>query len=139
MRSLCRYEDNSEDAWVLARKIFSGESSGGFSEKALDEIFGEDSHLTPVTILARLTYKQAAAKVNAWLKDVQDFKVGDEIYCIEDSYTAIVTAVTGDYMYIMDSEGSCEHVYRKNGNYRKTGRSFECNLKAILDHIGEEE
>lgn len=130
------YNKGLEDAWNVTKKIYDGECDGGYSYDELDEIFGTRSchH-----ILESFTVFEAVEKVKAYEeKQMQydEFKVGDEVYQLNESYRYVISAFIDDDRAVLIS---------KHGNWgtgplntlKKTGRHFD-QMNEILEKLEEE-
>lgn len=121
------YEKGLQDAWELARKIFSSEEKGGYSAEELDEIFGF-SYLAQ--ILWEYTPQEAIAKIESYEQE-QEIKMGDEVENPNNPKKYIVcniktgASISTDLRETALLELSC---------WQKTGKHID--IQQILDGIG---
>ena len=119
-------EDIENEVWEFARRIICPSDCCEDSISAhTKEIFSKEGWEIR-GIFKDLSYQEAKAKYNEWLKQKDEIKVGDEIVGIysdgEKSPPLVVLRVEGNYYY---------GIYSKTGelvqgglNYEKTGRHF---------------
>ena len=73
-----------------------------------------------------MSYQEAKAKYEAWLKQKDEIKVGDEIYSDGDYEIATVMEIHGDGSVSVYTKNGCiEHWWNKMHNLKKTGRHFD--------------
>ena len=119
------YEKGLEDAWECARKIVSAH---GLKFEQLEEIFGKRNFLY---LLDDYSPSEAIDKIREYeeksQKNIEDFKVGDEIIRNNDNYNRfVIISINDKDVYTINQNGG--HGYMKIDilyeNYQKTGRSF---------------
>ena len=119
------------ESWELARKIIL---NNGYSIHDLYEIFdSNDSYHA----LENYTYKEAAAKVEAWEKAKEEIKVGD---VLEDMYDSNVKCIVtnlypNDRAYLVFDDGTAG--MHELDNFKKTGRHID--IDSFLKQIGGKE
>ena len=76
-------------------------------------------------VTANLSYQEAKAKFEAWLKQEDEIRVGDEIYSDGDYEKSVVMEIHGDGSVSVYTKNGCiEHWWNKMHNLKKTGRHF---------------
>ena len=122
-----------DEVWEFARKMISTSGNEVSEMWGCATNFGEVMHNT--------TYSEAKSKYEAWLKQKDEIKVGDEIVGIysdgEKTPPLVVLKVEGNYYY---------GIYSKTGefvqgglNYEKTGRHFDEVAELLKKMRGNEE
>lgn len=125
-------KDIEDEVWEFLDFLFTGMNAEE-RYKCFDEVF---SH----TIVSTMSYQEAKAKYEAWLKQNDEIHVGDEIVGIysdgEKTPPLVVLKVEGNYYF---------GIYSKTGefiqgglNYEKTGRHFD-EVEELLKKIRGEE
>lgn len=86
-------------------------------------------------VTANLSYQEAKAKFEAWLKQREEIKIGDEV--IEDGYKGIITYVHDGLCDVLWSDGSVNED-RDINDLSKTGRHF-IGVVELLEKMKVEE
>jgi hypothetical protein len=116
------YEEGLQDAWELARKIFTTECF------ALQKLFG---HSDEGQIIMTNDPQEALAKLKAY-EETQEIKVGDVVYADDEPDTyGVVTWVKDNFIYVMWNDGSCGSE-RKN-EFCKTSKHID--IESLLGQI----
>ena len=93
------YEKGLNDAWELARKIFT------FNDNKIKEIFGVAGKRSAFDDLSP---QVALAKLEAYEKEQNEIKVGDVIICYDKE--GVVTKVDDNYFNIIYEDGSSDKI-----------------------------
>ena len=114
------YDKGLEDAWKLARKIFT------FNDNKIEQIF---CCVNKRSVIDDLTPQEALAKFEVYEK-ANEIKVGDVVVAV--SIESVVTKVGEDFVHTIDKNGS-------SGKYakfvcKKTGKHID--IQSVLEQIG---
>ena len=132
------FNQGTEAAWELARKIILRQSQGGMNDEDYKGAFG--SGVSETYVIKNYTYQEAAAKVAEWEKAKEEIKVGD-----------VYMSRVGNYFVIYDidhEKGIAKILWRDLSNSAreledikeyniKTGRHID--IDSFLKQIGGEE
>lgn len=129
------FNQGTEAAWELARKIVCFEWNGGYTLKELLDIFQADS--SP-KILNEHTYHEAAAKVAEWEKAKEEIKVGDVYKSLSGNFVVCGIDREKDMAKALWDDLSVGkiYLYEIKEQYTKTGRHID--IDSFLKQIGEE-
>lgn len=117
-----------DEVWELADYM----CRMGVYEK--EKCFGFSS-TTEVT--TNLSYQEAKAKFEAWLKQEDEIRVGDEVYSVNSKATRVVTKIKNRFAYQMGYDGN---VWADDiSDLHKTGRHFPEVAELLEKMRGEEE
>ena len=122
--------DTAEDAWKIAQDILKDPGKDGMLNTELNDCFGTDD----IYLIGAMSYTEVKAKYDAWKKQKDEIKVGDEVV----GFDGIVFVVVGmfeeqQYTGIVDSGMT---VIRSI--VRKTGRHFP-EVAELLKKMREKE
>ena len=130
------YNRGLNDAWEVARKI--EHPKGYFCN--IKEVFGEESAFS---VLLNMTASEAIQKINDYeekQKQDAEFKVGDEVYLLDENHPRVVTN-------ILDDNGRTRAIQiTENGKWvvddikdiHKTGRHFDEISEVLAEMRGAE-
>ena len=130
------FNQGTEAAWELARKIILRQSQGGMNDEDYKGAFG--SGVSETYVIKNYTYPEAAAKVAEWEKAKEEVKVGD-VVSHEEKYGVVISEKYG----VVISEGTiCFRGFTDDGTpfewYKerctKTGRHID--IDSFLKQIG---
>lgn len=121
------YSDGLADAWELARKIVLKAEMGGICFDDFKKIFGVGDY---VTVLRTLSPQEALAKIEAY-EVSQQIQVGDVVKVKDKIYEFIVTAIKGDGIQGVDSNGYVYMVEKER--LVKIGRHID--ISNLLEQI----
>ena len=123
-------KDIEDEVWKFAKKIVS---SNGLTKHELDECFG---HTTIQGVMTTYdTYQEAKEKYEAWRKQKDEIRVGDEVID-KDVGKAIVTYIDFELCNTLWLDGSVsEDVPLKD--LHKTGRHFD-EVEELLKKMKEQ-
>lgn len=138
------YNRGAEDAWELARKIWTTSSKGSYSYNKLSEIF---NLMCPENIMNKYSAKEALEKVQAYEKKKEEakkeIKVGDvveynpKVFNHSHINTGIFVGENSDYIWVITSEHDKYKVPQQipKASYiiKKTGKHFD--IQGMLDEI----
>lgn len=111
-----------EEAWEFAQKILAPpNNSDALTAEDLADCYGTDD---AYDVICEMTYQEACEKYEAWKKEMEEIKIGDEIR--NGGVYGIVTLVE------KKADGICYHVVGDDGYVwylndlvtKKTGRHF---------------
>lgn len=125
------YSDGLTDAWELAKKILFKEY--GYSAQQIYDIFGDGA----MQSVKKLTIEEALAKIEAYEKEKEGIKVGDEaVHGIGGCETKfIVTSMSEGMIRGFDSNGITHSFTIPNRFITKTGKHID--IESLLRQIGE--
>lgn len=112
------YNKGLNDAWELAKKIVKSPNKGGYKANELAEIFG----ISDKPVLDAYTPQEALAKVKEY-EGRDEIRVGDVVKLSYSYIESIVTRVSGDIIYQLFSDGSCNAIGKED--LEKTGKHFD--------------
>ena len=126
------FNQGTEAAWELARKIVLLQSQGGMNDEDYKGAFG--SGVSKTYIIKNYTYAEAAAKVAEWEKAKEEIKAGDVLENIYDSNVkCIVTNLyPNNRAYLVFDDGTAG--IHELENMKKTGRHID--IDGFLKQIG---
>ena len=131
------FNQGTEAAWELARKIILRQSQGGMNDEDYKGAFG--SGVSETYVIKNYTYQEAAAKVAEWEKAKAKIlvKAGDVLENIYDSnIKCIVTNLyPNNRAYLVFDDGTAG--MNELDNFKKTGRHID--IDSFLKQIGEAE
>lgn len=116
------YNKGLEDAWALARKIFTTDCAT--LQKAL-------GHSDEGTIIMLLEPQKALELFEAYEKE-NEIKVGDVIE-FEDGTKAVVLDWFDDEIFALLTENGCVQNWNKKTDFRKTGRHID--ITSVLEQL----
>jgi len=92
--------------WDLARKIMADEYNGGFSDKELEDIFGNYSRLE---ILLYLSAEEVSDKISNYEKN-NSIKIGDRVasYVEDDMVGIVMDEISDSEVYVFTDNGCIE-------------------------------
>ena len=128
------FNQGTEAAWELARKIFDMETND------IEDIFITEDAWNLGTVLNNYTYSEAAAKVAQWEKAKEEIKVGDIYKNIAGSCFVICDVNEEDnnaqvlWSSSLSSRKTLDEIKRY---YTKTGRHID--IDSFLKQIGGEQ
>ena len=128
------FNQGTEAAWELAKKITCLPINGGFAQNEFEEIFGYDC----IPDIFKYTYSEAAAKVAEWEKAKEEIKVGDILEYIDDSNVKCVATnlYPSNMAYLVFEDGTAG--MHELDDFKKTGRHMD--IDSFLKQIrGEQE
>ena len=132
------YNEGMEKAWLFAREI------GEWSNKHIQEVFGDDESITQYDILKKLSVDQAFNKVEAWNKayflekPVEQFQVGDEVYTDAGDW-GVVTSIgycTDDKAPVVIARSGKQYGYFEGARWHKTGKNYP-EITEVLNKLSE--
>ena len=129
-----KYEKGLNDAWEAARKIILSSKRGGFSIDEFAECFGRNT--LKYDVLEDYSASEAVEKISKYELEKEELKVGDEVKCIKENWTAIVTKIKEESLTLMDASGAIANGYEIT-RFVKTGRHFH-EIAAVLAKMKEE-
>lgn len=112
------YNKGLNDAWELAKKIVKSPNKGGYKANELAEIFG----ISDKPVLDAYTPQEALAKVKEY-EGRDEIRVGDVVKLSYSYIESIVTRVSGDIIYQLFSDGSCDSIGKED--LVRTGKHFD--------------
>lgn len=113
------YNRGLNDAWELAKKIVLPDHLGGYTVDELKDIFGKGSF---APLMDTLTAQEALAKVKEY-EGRDEIRVGDVVKLSYSYIESIVTRVSGDIIYRIFSDGSCDVIGKED--LVRTGKHFD--------------
>lgn len=130
------FNQGTEAAWELARKIILRQSQGGMNDEDYKGAFG--SGVSETYVIKNYTYQEAAAKVAEWERAKEEVKVGD-VFQDDDGNNAIVTSIKGNMVYYMWDDGDTGSGFAEDvkKHFTKTGRHID--IDSFLKQIGGEQ
>ena len=127
------FNQGTEAAWELARKIILPQSQGGMNDDDYVAIFGAGR--TEAYIMKNYTYSEAAAKVAQWEKEKEEIKVGDIIKakCYEEKGLTVGELVNKLLEIPNQEQRIVMHIY-KDGIFLKDDVRDVCqaNLEVVI-------
>lgn len=118
------YNKGLEDAWKLARKIFT------FNNNKMEEIFGVAGKRS---VFDDLSPQEAIAKLEAYEKEQNEIKVGDVVFNKDTNEHCVITHIEGKLVvYCLYDDGSCGTSNIKE--CEKTGKHID--IQSALEQIG---
>lgn len=119
------YEKGLEDAWELARKIFT------FNDNKIKEIFGVAGKRSAFDDLSP---QVALAKLEAYEKEQNEIKVGDVVtVCGEKGIVVGYLCGLEEYEVWMDGYGRPQRICKNE--IKKTGKHID--IQSVLEQIKE--
>ena len=132
------FNQGTEAAWELARKIILRQSQGGMNDEDYKGAFG--SGVSETYVIKNYTYQEAAAKVAEWERQKEEIKVGD-VYMSQVGNYFVIYGVDRekDIAKILwsDLSISARKLDDIKEYYIKTGRHID--IDSFLKQIGEEQ
>ena len=119
------------EAWELVRKIFDMETND------IEDIFIKEDAWNLGTVLNNYTYKEAAAKVEAWEKAKEEIKVGDEVEKNDLRDVRFIVTFTNGRLMNGVTQSGLVFANEKPKEWHKTGRHID--IDSFLKQIGEEQ
>ena len=119
-------KEGQNNAWKFARKMIST------SEDEVSEMWGCATNFGEV--MHNTTYFEAKAKYDAWKKEKEEIRVGDEVVFYGCKY--IVIYVGADEVYHLIDETWLRKVVQGKYLLTKTGRHFD-EVSNLLERIRE--
>ena len=105
-----------DEVWELANYM------GRMSLTERDLCFGFP---LPQEVTMNLSYQEAKAKYEEWLKQKDEIKVGDE-YCDADEVFVVTNVNNSDIVSVIFTDGSVDELFKKElRECKKTGRHFD--------------
>jgi len=138
------YQQGSDDAWEVARKLALSGLEGGLYTETIAKIF---DGLTYYTVLKNVSASEAIAKIKEYeeqQKQDTEIKVGDEVVlnsnAAYENEKGIILAYDGNsYPYnVLMSNGDTEWV-KEDSIERKTNRHFPQIAEVLSEMRGESE
>ena len=120
----------AEKAWELAKIVCCNECDGGMD---MDDIASVFTVGNPVTVFRKYSYAEASDKYEAWLKQKDEIKVGDEV--VYDDGKAVVLDFVMNAWFILTDNGIVTTVKSENIKH-KTGRYFD-EISRIVERLNE--
>lgn len=127
----------AEKAWELAQKIRLSENSGGMSLLELNECFGTCA----IHEIFSNSYSEVAQMYEAWVKQDEEIKVGDEVRSrINRSKICVVTNIMkvgeNTQFNCLQNDGKTDW-FSSTKNFEKTGRHFPEIVELLKKMEGE--
>ena len=128
-------ETEAEKAWELAGWVWLHESHGGSSVEEFKECFGDMS----TDEVARLPYSEVVKKYEAWEKEKDEIRVGDEVRNPLADTIGIVLAKNeyGATVMWFDSDNEIHFTKYSNNGLVRTGRHFTEAVAMLRKMKGE--